>query len=161
MAVKESSPLSTGSAIEPGAEDDLLDAAFLDRLRALFVQLRRRRRLRKQGAQQAPASGHTREFKDHRHYSRGDDFYLSYIDKRYRFYSHGLFESDDETLEEASEHKLESMWNGLELKPGMRLLDVGCPEQVHQRPPHHQGRRRDHLHLRQVQGRVHQVRSSS
>lgn len=74
MAARESTPLSTGSAVERGAEDDLLDAAFLDRLRALFVQLRRRRRLRKQGAQQAPAAGHTREFKDHRHYSRGDDW---------------------------------------------------------------------------------------
>lgn len=55
-------------------DDDILDAAFLDRLRALAVQLRRRRRLRRQGAQQAPAAGHTREFKDHRHYSRGDDW---------------------------------------------------------------------------------------
>lgn len=64
----------SGPSTALGAEDDLLDAAFLDRLRALFVQLRRRRRQRKQGAQQAPAAGHTREFKDHRHYSRGDDW---------------------------------------------------------------------------------------
>ena len=60
-----------------------------------------------------------------KHYTRGDDFYLSYIDTRYRFYSHCLFERDDETLEEAAEHKLESMWNGLQLRPGMRLLDIG------------------------------------
>jgi cyclopropane-fatty-acyl-phospholipid synthase len=60
-----------------------------------------------------------------RHYTLGDDFYLSLIDKRYRFYSHVLFANDDETLEEAAEHKLESMWNGLQLKPGMRLLDIG------------------------------------
>ena len=60
-----------------------------------------------------------------KHYTRGDDFYLSYTDTRYRFYSHCLFERDDETLEEAAEHKLESMWNGLQLKPGMRLLDIG------------------------------------
>jgi len=59
------------------------------------------------------------------HYSRGDDFYLSYVDTKYRFYSHCLFQSDNETLEEAAEHKLESMWNGLQLKPGMRLLDIG------------------------------------
>lgn len=59
------------------------------------------------------------------HYSRGDDFYLTYIDKRYRFYSHGLFHRPDETIEDASEHKLESMFAGLGLKPGMRLLDVG------------------------------------
>jgi cyclopropane-fatty-acyl-phospholipid synthase len=60
-----------------------------------------------------------------KHYTLGDDFYLSYIDTRYRFYSHCLFERDDETLEEAAEHKLESMWNGLQLRPGMRLLDIG------------------------------------
>ncbi len=66
-------PAVMGSA-GTNSEEDLLDAAFLDRLRALFVQLRRRRRQRKQGAQQAPAAGHTREFKDHRHYSRGDDW---------------------------------------------------------------------------------------
>jgi cyclopropane-fatty-acyl-phospholipid synthase len=60
-----------------------------------------------------------------KHYSFGDDFYLSYVDTRYRFYSHVLYANDDETLEEAAEHKLESMWNGLQLKPGMRLLDIG------------------------------------
>jgi cyclopropane-fatty-acyl-phospholipid synthase len=59
------------------------------------------------------------------HYTLGDDFYLSFIDSRYRFYSHCIFKSDDETLEEAAEHKLESMWNALDLKPGMRLLDIG------------------------------------
>lgn len=43
------------------------------------------------------------------HYSRGDDFYLTFIDKRFRFYSHGLFQRPDESIEEA----------------GMRLLDIG------------------------------------
>jgi cyclopropane-fatty-acyl-phospholipid synthase len=59
------------------------------------------------------------------HYSFGDDFYLSFIDRRYRFYSHGLFHKEDETLEDASEHKLEKMFEALDLKPGMRLLDIG------------------------------------
>jgi cyclopropane-fatty-acyl-phospholipid synthase len=59
------------------------------------------------------------------HYSFGDDFYLTFMDTRYRFYSHCLFHSDDETLEEAAEHKLESMWQHLGLQPGMRLLDIG------------------------------------
>jgi cyclopropane-fatty-acyl-phospholipid synthase len=59
------------------------------------------------------------------HYSYGDDFYLAFIERRYRFYSHCLFHSADETLEEAAEHKLESMWNALGLEPGMRLLDIG------------------------------------
>ena len=60
------------------------------------------------------------------HYSFGDDFYLTFIDRKYRFYSHGIFHSDDETLEQASEHKLESMYGALQLKPGMRLLDIGA-----------------------------------
>lgn len=60
-----------------------------------------------------------------KHYLLGDDFYLPFMDQKYRFYSHCLYESDDETLEQAAEHKLESMWNGLELQPGMRLLDIG------------------------------------
>ncbi len=59
------------------------------------------------------------------HYTFGDDFYLTFLDTRYRFYSHCLFHSDDETLEQAAEHKLESMWNALGLRPGMRLLDIG------------------------------------
>jgi cyclopropane fatty-acyl-phospholipid synthase-like methyltransferase len=59
------------------------------------------------------------------HYTLGDDFYLTFIDKRYRFYSHCIFHDDQEALEEAAEHKLESMWNSLGLKPGMRLLDIG------------------------------------
>lgn len=59
------------------------------------------------------------------HYQFGDDLYLSFIDKKYRFYSHGIFHSEHETLEQASEHKLEHMVEALQLKPGMRLLDIG------------------------------------
>ncbi|MEU6146184.1 class I SAM-dependent methyltransferase [Streptomyces sp. NPDC047081] len=59
------------------------------------------------------------------HYSRGDDFYLTFIDRRYRFYSQGLFQHPGETIEEASEHKLETMFAALDLKPGDRLLDIG------------------------------------
>jgi cyclopropane-fatty-acyl-phospholipid synthase len=59
------------------------------------------------------------------HYQLGDELYLSFIDRKYRFYSHGIFRSPDESLEEASEHKLENMCAALELRPGMRLLDIG------------------------------------
>ncbi len=60
------------------------------------------------------------------HYSLGDEFYLSFIDTKYRMYSHYLFHSDNETLEQASEHKLETMYEALKLAPGKRLLDIGC-----------------------------------
>lgn len=59
------------------------------------------------------------------HYLLGDDFYLTFLDRKYHFYSQCLFRSDDETLERAADHKLESMWDALGLQPGMRLLDIG------------------------------------
>jgi len=71
-----------------------------------------------------PATWVNRRAIDH-HYTLGDDFYLSFIDSRYRFYSHCLFQSAEETLEEAAEHKLETMVRCLGLSPGMRLLDIG------------------------------------
>jgi cyclopropane-fatty-acyl-phospholipid synthase len=59
------------------------------------------------------------------HYTAGDDLYLTFLDERYHFYSQCLFHRGAETLEEAAEHKLESMWDALGLRPGMRLLDIG------------------------------------
>ena len=61
-----------------------------------------------------------------KHYNFGDDFYLKFLDSKYRFYSQCLFRSDDDTLEQAAERKLESMYEALRLKPGMRLLDIGA-----------------------------------
>ena len=55
-------------------DSELFDPRFLGRLRALFFKLRKRRKLRKKGSQATPAAGFTREFKDHRHYTSGDDF---------------------------------------------------------------------------------------
>ena len=72
----------------------------------------------------SPISGNRKSIQAH--YSFGDDFYLTFIDSKYRFYSHGIFHSDDETLEQASEHKLETMYDALELEQGKRLLDIGC-----------------------------------
>ena len=56
------------------SRDELFDAAFLDRLRTLALRLRKRRQLMRRGAQSTPATGFTREFKDYRHYSRGEDY---------------------------------------------------------------------------------------
>ena len=54
--------------------EDLFDAQFLDRLRTLMLRLRKRRQLHRKGSQSTPATGHTREFKDYRHYTARDDF---------------------------------------------------------------------------------------
>lgn len=60
------------------------------------------------------------------HYTLGDDFYLSFIDTAYRFYSQCVFLDDSETLEDAARHKLESMYDALCLERGMRMLDIGA-----------------------------------
>lgn len=59
------------------------------------------------------------------HYNFSDAFYHTFIDTEHHFYSHGIYHSDNETLEQASTHKLEQMFEELELKPGMHLLDIG------------------------------------
>lgn len=59
------------------------------------------------------------------HYSFGDDFYLSFLDKSYRIYSHGHFHEESESLEQAQEHKLEDTYRLLGARPGMRILDIG------------------------------------
>lgn len=54
--------------------EELFDAQFLDRLRAMFLRLRKRKQLKKKGLQSTPATGFTREFKDYRQYTPDDDY---------------------------------------------------------------------------------------
>ena len=61
-----------------------------------------------------------------RHYTLGNEFYFSFLDTSYRFYSHCLFHRDDDELEQAAEQKLETTFKALRLQPGMRLLDIGA-----------------------------------
>ncbi len=60
------------------------------------------------------------------HYNFGDDFYLAFVDRQYHLYSHCLFHDDDETLEQAAEHKFATMAQALRLQAGDRLLDIGA-----------------------------------
>lgn len=53
---------------------DLFDPEFLDRLRAIFLRLKKRKKLRKKGIQSTIATGFTREFKGFRHYTPRDDY---------------------------------------------------------------------------------------
>jgi cyclopropane-fatty-acyl-phospholipid synthase len=59
------------------------------------------------------------------HYSLGDEFYLTFLDPEYHFYSQCLFRTGRESLVQAAERKLKMMWKALGLRPGSRLLDVG------------------------------------
>jgi cyclopropane-fatty-acyl-phospholipid synthase len=59
-----------------------------------------------------------------RHYDLGNDLFRLMLDKRMN-YSCGYWK-DASSLDEAQENKLELICRKLYLKPGMRILDIGC-----------------------------------
>jgi cyclopropane-fatty-acyl-phospholipid synthase len=59
------------------------------------------------------------------HYDVSNEFFGLFLDETMT-YSCALFEDGVETLEEAQRAKLELICSKLELRPGMRMLDVGC-----------------------------------
>lgn len=58
------------------------------------------------------------------HYDLGNDFYAAMLDSRMT-YTCGYWETAT-TLEQAQEAKLDLVCRKLKLKPGMRVLDIGC-----------------------------------
>ncbi len=58
------------------------------------------------------------------HYEYDDDFYMILLDDT-RTYSQGVYEREDDGLGAAMRRKLDFAINACELKPGMRVLDVG------------------------------------
>ena len=60
------------------------------------------------------------------HYDESPEFYLAFLDRRHHCYSHGYFESADESLEDAIGRKLKTALDALDLKPGARILDIGA-----------------------------------
>jgi cyclopropane-fatty-acyl-phospholipid synthase len=59
------------------------------------------------------------------HYDLPAEFYALFLDRRMT-YSCAYYASEDENLDTAQERKLELVCRKLRLKPGERLLDVGC-----------------------------------
>ena len=59
------------------------------------------------------------------HYDVGNDFYGLWLDRN-RVYSCAYFKKEDDTLDVAQEQKLDHICRKLDLKPGERILDVGC-----------------------------------
>jgi cyclopropane-fatty-acyl-phospholipid synthase len=59
------------------------------------------------------------------HYDLSNDFYELLLDE-HMAYSSAYFTSDGQSLYDAQSAKLDLICRKLELKPGMRLLDVGC-----------------------------------
>ena len=60
------------------------------------------------------------------HYNRGEDIYDWMLDSKHRQYSCGLFKDQNETLEQAQTNKLAHIVKKLNIKPGQRVLDIGC-----------------------------------
>lgn len=87
-------------------------------------------RAARQGRQAAGLSGttHSRE-RDHQavsyHYDVSNDFYALWLDRR-MVYSCAYFDRREEEIHTAQERKLDYICRKLRLKPGERLLDVGC-----------------------------------
>ena len=60
------------------------------------------------------------------HYDIGEDLYDLFLDKKHRQYSCAYFLKDDESLEDAQQNKINHIIKKLNLKPGQKVLDIGC-----------------------------------
>jgi cyclopropane-fatty-acyl-phospholipid synthase len=59
------------------------------------------------------------------HYDVSNDFFTLYLDRNL-VYSCAYFKTPEDSLDQAQENKLELVCRKLRLKPGQRLLDIGC-----------------------------------
>ncbi|MES2120584.1 MAG: cyclopropane-fatty-acyl-phospholipid synthase family protein [Pseudomonadota bacterium] len=59
------------------------------------------------------------------HYDLGNDFYSAWLD-RTMTYSSARFAGGDRSLEAAQRRKIDALLDRLDLKPGQRLLEIGC-----------------------------------
>ncbi|MEV0442271.1 cyclopropane-fatty-acyl-phospholipid synthase family protein [Streptomyces spectabilis] len=83
-----------------------------------------REEMRRHGRLHRHTKGSDKQAISH-HYDVGNDFYELVLGPS-MVYSCAYWESPDGTLEDAQRDKLELICRKLALKPGMRLLDVGC-----------------------------------
>lgn len=85
-------------------------------LRSIKMRFRKRQQSNRKGqAQQNVAH----------HYDLGNDFYKLFLDAN-MLYSCAYFREPSETLEQAQRNKLRLLAAKLGLKPGMKVLDIGC-----------------------------------
>ena len=61
-----------------------------------------------------------------KHYDFGNDFYFTFLDKRFRLYSQALFLTDNESLEAAAANKLDYICESCRIGPGTDVLDIGA-----------------------------------
>ena len=60
----------------------------------------------------------------HAHYDLGNEFFALFLDKT-RMYSSAMFQTPDQTLEEAAVHKIDTICKKLELKGSDHLVEIG------------------------------------
>jgi len=60
------------------------------------------------------------------HYDLGEDLYDLFLDKDHRQYSCAYWKSSKDTLEEAQQNKINHIIKKLDLRPGQKVLDIGC-----------------------------------
>ena len=59
------------------------------------------------------------------HYDRGEQLYDLFLDNKHRLYSCAYFKSESESLEEAQQNKIDHIIKKLNLKPNMKILEIG------------------------------------
>jgi len=59
------------------------------------------------------------------HYDYGNDLYFAFLDRKFRLYSQALYHSENDTLEQAAQNKLDWILDACRLHGGRRVLDVG------------------------------------
>jgi cyclopropane-fatty-acyl-phospholipid synthase len=72
-----------------------------------------------------PEKFHPRVESMNDHYNLGNDFYAAWLDETMT-YSSARFTHPDESLEDAQRNKYRTIADQLALKPGMRVLEIGC-----------------------------------
>ena len=60
------------------------------------------------------------------HYDKGEELYDLFLDKKHRQYSCAYFLSPNESLEDAQQNKINHIIKKLNLRPGQKVLDIGC-----------------------------------
>ncbi|MCC8195133.1 MAG: class I SAM-dependent methyltransferase, partial [Deltaproteobacteria bacterium] len=69
----------------------------------------------------------TRQKKDiASHYDIGNDFFSLWLDEPTMSYSCAYFRDDADSLSEAQRQKIDLVLRKLQIRPGMRMLDIGC-----------------------------------
>nr|WP_205861484.1 class I SAM-dependent methyltransferase [Planosporangium flavigriseum] len=59
------------------------------------------------------------------HYDEDSEFFLTFLDRRHRCYTQGVFATDDEPLEDAMTRKMDIALKAIGVGPGDRVLEVG------------------------------------